>query len=526
MKQTKKILCILLSIIIILSFSSCTQSQKRSDKKLSEITYEGFDITTAQQTASTLDDLLNSKSFTKKKILSLYQTLISEFDKCSTQSLLAYAEYYSDPQNETYQNHYSEMNDSHTLLTDIIKTATGKLYREGLGYLIEKYLSTDRISYLSDYTALTDDMLDILDYENDLCTQYAQVSTSKDYSYKERCEIMGELIVQMVNERNTFAFLKGYSNYMDYAYDNVYVRDYTPEDITLVASYIRTYLRDDYFSLLEKSFDAFNEPFDSTRLLEGMKAIAENNELPSSVTGAAQYMLDYDLIYFPDSQKGMFTTWSGKLYSYNEPVIYFTAQNNIDDAIALLHESGHYLNFYKNDQSGFATDILMSLDVAETQSQTYMMLYNDEYSNAYPDNKQSIADYAKYSLIDYIYRICMYSEFEYELYTEPNLTYDRACELFEEMSSMYGINLPSYSWSNVHHYADYPAYVVSYVTSALATACIWEISLSDDKKANEIYDKVSAYGCETGFLEMCNENSLGDIFSQDTIIRLHAAFSK
>ena len=50
------------------------------------------------------------------------------------------------------------------------------------------------------------------------------------------------LYAEFVENNNKMAALMGYDNYLEYAYENVYGRDYTYEEAGQFADYVKTYL--------------------------------------------------------------------------------------------------------------------------------------------------------------------------------------------------------------------------------------------------------------------------------------------
>lgn len=527
MKQHKRMLAAILCILFLTCASCRAQNTVvRADKKLSEISYEGFSLEKSNAIAGEIREIL-TKPHIKSRAAQLckrFDSLLEEYDKCTTQFVLITAQYNADPHRTQAETSYNETNDSATALDDLIKTLIGEIYSAGYGEVLEEYTGSEKIAAFDGHTALTDEMNECSDLDDELCTEYMRVSTSDEYSGRARYKRMGELIVDMVNVRNEYALLKGYSNYIDYAFENIYMRDYTMQQFSQAAEYIRTHLSEAYFKYDNITKYSDTDGFDSSRMEEGMRAIADNENLPETVREASSYMLEYELIYKPDPQKSIPSTWCGKLYTQNEPVMYISNLNNITDTIQILHESGHYLNFYILQQPAFYDNLLISLEIAETQSQGYMLMYWDEYAQAFPEYRDAIENETLYELIRYIYDVSMRAEFEYRLYTEPNLTYERACEIYAELCSLYGFSTPEYGWSGAVHYAERPAYLVSYPVSALAAAAIWDISLSDDAQANEIYANIASYGSNMTFMKMCEQCGLGDVFGEDFIIKLKTDF--
>lgn len=201
---------------------------------------------------------------------------------------------------------------------------------------------------------------------------------------------------KFVNANNTIAKAAGYDNYMDYAYANVYYREYTPADVAEMRNYVKTYIAPLYVKLVNK----YSKYLDNKGYLNSFSNANDNsfvNALGSSVfesSANSQTVINYIGEYFKtmnstslgidfykhcndlfkngnyfvgineNAEQGAYTMWVPKKQT---SILYFGTQYS--DAFTFVHEYGHYYNGVYN-QSGE-----ISMDHDETQSQGDEMMF-------------------------------------------------------------------------------------------------------------------------------------------------------
>ena len=338
---------------------------------------------------------------------------------------------------------------------------------------------------------------------------------------------------ELVELNNSLAELAGYDNYMEYAYKNVYSREYTPSDVDTMRNYVKQYIAPKLDELAEffntfKGFSSMpnqNYYFHLTgQSVFNPDAAAKSNvnrmgkyfaEMTQSATDTSEeinfYKVANELMkngnYYTGKDSGAFTYWIGARQS---SILYFS--DNVDDygdytyqnAFTFVHEFGHYFNFYYNH----ALDL--SMDHNETQSQGDEMMFLAWLGKTVPKNcTQGYNVLKKDQLANILSTICIATavdEFEQAAYTgtyngqtvdSSNYDYIFAQILGEYGTSLQTDNARSY-WKYVVF--DNAAYYISYAMSALPSVELFTIAANDFEAGKAAYFKLFTFSGVEGFV--------------------------
>ena len=375
-----------------------------------------------------------------------------------------------------------------------------------------------------------------------------------------------ELYEEFVNLNNQIAVIAGYDNYIDYAYKNVYSRDYTPEDVAKTRQFLKEYVKPVYLSVLN---DYRNSPKDS---LNG-----DAKSLYYSLSGASffssktvgDYVADYfrtmnsktagkteidfykhanELMkngnYYTGNYQGAFSYWIG---AQNTSILYF-GPGSYSGAFTFVHEFGHYYNTIYNHGAS------MSYDLEETHSQGNEMLFLSYLRTALPENVatdifQSLYANQMFDAYAIVMLAACVDEFEYCVYTgtDPDgnpatYTANDYDALFEKLMSEYGIATslnPSY-WRYV--VIESPCYYISYSMSMLPCLELYMVSETEgheaamnkyfklftftDDEANVKVDSVGDTVVEIGYSDTLVYAGLTSPFDESLYQRLKEFYTK
>lgn len=293
-----------------------------------------------------------------------------------SQRQLAMVAYYCDMKNTELEETYSYMMDYCTAAIAKFYTLSrpfyDSCYREFYYYGMTE---EEILAFLFDSDALSNPEYAALKERNDAIELEFFGDSSK----------LPELYEEFVANNNAMAQLMGYENYLEYAYSNVYGRDYTYQDVAELSAYVKK-----HFSPL------FNEVYYQYKTMSGFtqKDVNEANTQTSAsffenLTGNTTLNDYIDLLAFssnPDKQitfsdefnklmgdgnmfrgqyQGAFVT---TITSVNIPIAYFS--RNYDNPFTVVHEFGHYMNEVYNSE-GYN----QSYDLLEMHSQGNELLY-------------------------------------------------------------------------------------------------------------------------------------------------------
>lgn len=297
-----------------------------------------------------------------------------------THRQIAEIDYYCDMGNKELEDRYSEMMD---YCTEIIATFYSlaqpfydSCYREFFYYGMT---DPEIKAYIFEANAVADEeYTSLVNRNNEIELDMLAISDPTVTN-----EIL-DLYAEFVANNNRIAEILGYSNYLEYAYKNVYSRDYTYQDVSVVVDYVKKYIApefvnvykkwnslsytnedvNDYYSQVDKSFFTnekgnltLNDYIDTLNFTSNPdKQISFSDEFNKLISNGNLFRGQY---------QGAFVT---SLYALDLPIAYFGP--GYDNAFTVAHEFGHYMNeIYNGDVEN------QSYDLLEMHSQGNELLY-------------------------------------------------------------------------------------------------------------------------------------------------------
>ncbi len=529
----------------------------RADISYEDMEYVGYDPAYAYTLIEEMRTL-SQEPGNEEQINTNYDLMGVELDKMYTQQALNEIRYYRDVNNEEYASIDTELQQIYRDVVDqflqVVRDVLGTEYRESFGAhigdeeMVEDYL---------DYEDMTEELQALLDEENALEQQYDQASMVEytvtvkgqkwtEASYNEaieeltwremlaistaldraKNEAICPIFLDLVKNRNARAQIYGYDNYAEYAYTDLYNRDYTIEEIKSVYAAVKEYIVPVLSEVEERVYAGnLNDLLYMDYLTEDyvIEVVGRHmGDIDPALAEVYQYMVDhhlYDIDYDPNKMNVGYTT---TLYEYQEPFIFNTPDYSYYDLETMIHEFGHYNEAFHAGTT-LITDVT-NMDVAEIHSQGLELLYleyaDDVYGEGLGDTARQMVLYQMlYSVIDG----CLYDEFQNAVFAaDHDMTEEEVNQLFRRLSEEYGYVYydtedAAYDWVDVPHTFSSPMYYVSYGTSALAALDIWTIAQEDRQAGIDKYMELTTYGLTTTYCELLEKCGLKSIFEEETI---------
>ena len=529
----------------------------RADISYEDMEYVGYDPAYAYTLIEEMRTL-SQEPGNEEQINTNYDLMGVELDKMYTQQALNEIRYYRDVNNEEYASIDTELQQIYRDVVEqflqVVRDVLGTEYRESFGAhigdeeMVEDYL---------DYEDMTEELQALLDEENALEQQYDQASMAEytvtvkgqkwtEASYNEaieeltwremlaistaldraKNEAICPIFLDLVKNRNARAQIYGYDNYAEYAYTDLYNRDYTIEEIKSVYAAVKEYIVPVLSEVEERVYAGnLNDLLYMDYLTEDyvIEVVGRHmGDIDPALAEVYQYMVDhhlYDIDYDPNKMNVGYTT---TLYEYQEPFIFNTPDYSYYDLETMIHEFGHYNEAFHAGTT-LITDVT-NMDVAEIHSQGLELLYleyaDDVYGEGLGDTARQMVLYQMlYSVIDG----CLYDEFQNAVFAaDHDMTEEEVNQLFRRLSEEYGYVYydtedAAYDWVDVPHTFSSPMYYVSYGTSALAALDIWTIAQEDRQAGIDKYMELTTYGLTTTYCELLEKCGLKSIFEEETI---------
>ena len=424
-------------------------------------------------------------------------------------------------------------------IQDILESPCGEFLRE--------QLTEEDLAYYTEYEALTEEQIARSVKETALQNEYMsaayQVYTA-EYEGKEwddatleqaladgeldqetytvisraiaknQNAALGDIYLRMVALRQEIAASYDYDNYADYAYTEIYQRDYTQEEIRSFHQAVKENIVPLYDGLYPLYYynsgnPVYAQDYSGDIALDMIEPYI--GQLSSEMAEAFAYMRShglYDADFSDTKAEAGFTTM---LDAYGAPFYFNSPYGDLYDFSTAIHEFGHYNNFYWQ-KTGW-NDGSKSLDIAEVHSQGLELLFTHFYKDIFEDEEAALTvqDYLMLNLSSALITGCLYDELQQYVYAEEDLTLEKINQEYCRLCKEYGL-IPAddertelYSWYQVPHTFTSPCYYISYAVSASGALAFWLSGQEDYFSAVDDYLKFTALDASFGFQESFEE---------------------
>ncbi len=304
-----------------------------------------------------------------------------------SQRQLAEIAYYCDMDNEELEETHAYMLDYHTNVVAKFYTLSRPFYDSCYREFYYQGMSEEEINaFLFDSDAVSNPEYTALKERNNAIeTEFLALS-----ELQQKAKI-AEMYAEFAENNNKMAVLMGYENYLEYAYENVYGRDYTYQDAAELADLVKEYIApvfaavykkwdtiavsdqkdiDTYYSQVR---DSFFENINANTLVNDyidLLAFTTNPDKQISFSDEFNKLMGDGNMFRGDYDGAFVTTISG----VNLPIAYFGP--GYDNAFTIVHEFGHFMNeIYSADIAEENYEFSQSYDLLEMHSQGDELLY-------------------------------------------------------------------------------------------------------------------------------------------------------
>lgn len=374
------------------------------------------------------------------------------------------------------------------------------------------------------YAALSGEV-DIPTY-NEVSTQIAKLKN----------QVLGEYYIQMVEFRKSMAKFYEYDNYGDYAYENIYERDFTQEEIRIFHSAVKYYIvpvlakaEELYYSDMDNgilSEDVLYADYTGDVALDMMEPYLKR--MSSELVEAFTYMREhgfYDAGHSETKSTGGFTT---SLDYWGAPFFYNCPNDNLYDFNTAVHEFGHYNDMFWQPMDMESES--KNIDISEVHSQGLELLFSHWYPEIFGEAAQGVEHFMLYQLLNSIVDGCLYDELQQYVYATENVTLSQINQEYRRLCGEYGKvdagdpRTEMYSWVDVPHTFIQPCYYISYAVSAAGAFSFWlQAQTEDYYTALDNYLTFTALPASSGFSESFETVGLESPYSYQYVKELSQA---
>ena len=442
------------------------------------------------------------------------------------QRQLAEIAYYCDMGNTEKEETYSYMLDYYTNLISEFYTLSRPFYDSCYREFYYYGMTEEEINaYLFDSDALSNPEYTALKERNNAIeVEYLAITnpTSNDK--------VPTLYAEFVQNNNAMAKLMGYDNYLEYAYENVYGREYTYQH---VSENLAQYVKEHISSVYGKMYGSY-------------RAIDDNNSEHNNICNSSFFgnlrcndvVNDYiDIMAFttnPDKQfsfsdefnklmgdgnmfrgdyQGAFVT---SISSANLPIAYFGRGTSYSNGFTVIHEFGHFMNEIYN---GEHENISQSYDLLEMHSQGNELLFLTYLESQAGISADDFADIEADQLFNMLYSVMSgmtIDTFEQAIYldhyegtgadeimADGTITPDEYDTLYANICSDFGAGKTHTNYWRYGMTITSACYYVSYSVSSLAVLQLYEMAHTQSfDAAKDAYLKLFTYTDESTEMNM------------------------
>lgn len=470
--------------------------------KLSEMEYVHFDTTNLLDSIEALTEKIPEYT-DAGKLFEDYFKMYSEYREFVSMYALSNFRYSQDITDEYYTEEYSYCD----MQYDVIEEEMMALYaamaesslREALetGYFYEGFFED-----YDGYEDAGDEYFDLKERESNLELQYTAFTADGDL-YDHYDDVV-DLFIELVTIRNKIAKERGFDNYLDYAYKRDYLRDYTPAEAKVFLDNVKEYIvpvyKEAYYSDSFPSSDYFDLPE-----MLGTAAKAMGEPFEQAYRLLTEYEL-YDIKYGDNKQD---TGYKWYIRKYEVPYIFI----NGADYDSFSHEFGHFV------EGAYTYDAEADKDTAEIYSQAMEYLAIKYTSDISDRAKQEYICNAMGKVMHNIALGSAGASFEMQIYSlsPEELSKERIEKICMETYKSYGLDVYEERWMYTPHFFTYPAYYISYATSAVASLQICRAEYEEEGNGVELFCKLLDRTQGKHFLAVLTEAGIDNPFEEETL---------
>ena len=469
--------------------------------------------------------------------------ICEQFDRAASDFSMLEIAYQSNYADEELFARYNDLSLKLNVISDDMCNAVIAALNGPCGKDLESFINSEKVvEDILSHVPLTDEQQALTEENNTLTDEYYDRAASEYEDDEAMSAEMGELYLQLIdNVIADAAFHPEADNAIDYHYENIYMRDYSPKDVEALYDWAKGDGAALDISCLFAIISLYQEQIEKYYGYAPSEGEIIDAVVPyiSTVSPEAAEIFDtmvelglYDMAASPDKSDAGFTT---ELLYYGVPFIFNSPYGYMQDYETLIHESGHYYELSLNDEPQLYQYDCMDLCEIDSQGMEALMLrYADEiYGEGMGD---FVRLFIMYNLLNAIMDGCVQDCFQQRAF---EMRADGALQTGQDVVDLYlaveqefwGEDSADFGWGinwwQIHHTFDSPFYYISYATSAAAALGILASSEENYDAALESYNEFVRMGNAQGFentLDTCGMFNPLDRADNDELTEILIAY--
>ena len=340
---------------------------------------------------------------------------------------------------------------------------------------------------------------------------------------KAREEMIAPIYVELINNRNEFARLLGYDNFLEYSYEQEFNRDYTGEDVKAMLDNIYALCAPLMQSAADSVGDASLQKSLGMSSEEMLKLLDENiKKVSPELDESLDYMMKYKLYSLGSEPNRIHASMMEPIPAIRAGCIFANDSDTLGNYVNLTHEFGHFNNAYQVYSPALAH--IDNLDILEVHSQGLELLMSDSLGSISPVESGDYGASITLNKLKVILVAVMVGRFEIECFEHPEMDAAQMREKINHYAScvMEGAQELSdvssrTSWTQINHLFDAPLYYISYAISALSALDVYSEYLKDPQTGWDKYIALTHINPEMKYVEAVSACGLHDMTKEENI---------
>ncbi|MCC8048982.1 MAG: S-layer homology domain-containing protein, partial [Oscillospiraceae bacterium] len=467
-----------------------------------------------QDQLDALSAAAEDESVSDADVIAAYDEAAAAYEAIVTNNYFAYWDYLREP--DEYADSYAAINSAYNTAKSAYREAAQTAFAAHQDAFVD-YLGEVAVERILSSAVYSDAALELMDEETALVSEYNTAISQDEADY----EAIGEIYIKLLSLRKELAQNLGYDSYAEYAYTDIYGRNYTVEEAAALCREVLEQLEPIYSALYYSDVfaDLDTSPVWSDLTQSELETTVKPQlgEISDTLTELFEYMTDNDLLDMEDLAGSLDAGCSYYLPSYNSAYIYLS--ENYRSGIVFARMFG---SFSRACLSGQADDCY---DVTELYSQGLEALY------AACAESEEAAAYIYSALLDFFDSVvygAFYSLFELEAYSveEPeNLTVEELNKMYADVLAEFDYEVDDgseYSWCETSHLFEFPCCCGSFMTSGLNALELIMLAAEDFSAASEKYMTLLTQPYINGYSAAVTAAGLTDMLSDGAVETLAA----
>ena len=328
-------------------------------------------------------------------------------------------------------------------------------------------------------------LMAMMDEEAALVSRYEELALAlpeeDDPAYEAAAMEIVDLYAQLIALRQDQAAYLGYDNYVNFACDLYYGRDYTPEQELAYVEQVKEKLVPFYRQVCTMDNEDLGYYSATEEQAFGyVKQAAEN--MGGVIEEAFGVMDSCELYHIKPGEHKYPASMETYIWGYELPFVFVNPEGTNYDALSFAHEFGHFCN----DYASYGT--MLNVDCGEVLSQGMEYL-----SLCYTDGTDDMVTMKMADSVCTYVEQAAYAAFEQAAYglTGEDLTAENLVALYEEITVEFGFDVWEYEGTELAgltHLFGYPCYVFSYVVSNDTAMQIYQLELEEKGAGLKVYE--------------------------------------